>query len=155
MAVAAKAVKLSLTIPNNLGVVNRKDFKLLYRSSWLDVKKCIERLVQRRLIEPPKYSDKRQGDYTSITFNNGSVLYAMQGKNWSEGLGASYGFFWVDDAMESYEELFVGDETSAGLLSRLRLPNVHYDRDTYDKVNREHGSLHGMVSTNHPPVGHW
>jgi hypothetical protein len=155
MAFAAKTVKLSLSIPNNVGVVTRKDFKLLYKSSWLDVKKCIERLVKRQLIDPPKYSDKRQGDYTSITFHNGSVLYAMQGKNWSEGLGASYGFFWVDDAMESYEELFIGDETSAGLLSRLRLPNVHYDKRTYDSVQREHGSLHGMVSTNPPPVGHW
>lgn len=155
MAFAAKCVKLSLTIPNNVGVVTRKDFKLLYKSSWLDVKKCITRLVQRDLITEPKYTDKRQGDYTSITFNNGSVLYAMQGKNWSEGLGASYGFFWVDDAMESYEELFIGDETSAGLLSRLRLPHVHYHKATYDSVQREHGSLHGMVSTNPPPVGHW
>ncbi|MEG7671072.1 hypothetical protein, partial [Listeria monocytogenes] len=59
------------------------------------------------------------------------------------------------DAMESYEEMFIGDETSAGLISRLRLPHVHYYKLLYDELNRPHGALCGMVSSNPPPVGHW
>jgi len=155
VAFAVKSVWLSLTIPENVGVVSRKDYKLLYKSSWLDVKKVIKRLVTKRIIPEPIYTDKKQGDYTTITFHNGSVMYAMQGKNWSEGLGASYGWFWVDDAMESYEEMFIGDETSAGILSRLRLPYVHYHRQFYSEIDRNHGALHGMISTNPPPFGHW
>ena len=155
VAFAAKTVWLCLTIPGNIGVVTRKDFKLLYKSSWKDVKATIKRLVDKGKIPQPLFSDKRQGDYTTIQFHNGSLLYAMQGKNWSEGLGASYGFFWVDDAMESFEEMFIGDETNAGLLSRLRLPEVHYLESVHDEVTRPHGGLHGMVSSNPPPVGHW
>ena len=152
VAFAAKTVYLSLTIPENVGVVSRRDYKLMYKSCWLDVKQCIKRLVQQNIIPQPHFTDKRQGDYTTITFHNGSVLYAMQGKNWSEGLGASYGHFWVDDAMESFEEMFVGNDTSAGLLSRLRLPNVHYFKDHNGVVINK---LHGMVSSNPPPIGHW
>lgn len=156
LAFAVKSVWLSLTIPENVGVVTRKDFKLLYKSSWLDIKKVIERLVKKGIIEQPIYSDKRQGDYTTIQFKeNNSVIYAMQGKNWSEGLGANYGWFWVDDAMESAEEMFVGDETNAGLLSRLRLPHVHFNKQTFNSDTRNHGSLHGMVSTNPPYFGHY
>lgn len=155
IAFAVKSVYLSLTIPENVGIVSRRDFKLLYKSSWLDIKQIINRLVQKGKIPQPKFTDKRQGDYTTILFHNGSVMHAMQGKNWSEGLGASYGWYWVDDAMESYEEMFIGNETSAGLLSRLRLPHVHYDKATYSVTDREHGSLHGMVSSNPPQVGHW
>ena len=152
VAFAVKSVYLSLTVPENSGVVTRKDFKLLYKSSWLDIKRVIKRLVQKNIIPAPKMSDKRQGDYTTIEFHNASLMYAMQGKNWSEGLGASYGWLWVDDAMESYEEMFVGDETSAGLLSRLRLPYVRYFRNKDGTVSNK---LHGMVSSNPPPVGHW
>lgn len=152
LACAAKVVRLSLEISNNVGIVSRRDYKLMYKSSWLDVKQCIRRLVSRNVINQPKYSDKRQGDYTTITFDNGSILYAMQGKNWSEGLGASYGLFWIDDAFESYEEMFIGDETSAGLLSRLRLPHVHYYRDASGIISNK---LHGIVSSNPPPIGHW
>ena len=83
VAFAAKTVYLSLTIPNNVGVVSRRDYKLMYKSCWLDVKQCIKRLVQQNIIPQPRFTDKRQGDYTTITFHNGSVLYAMQGKNWS------------------------------------------------------------------------
>ena len=155
VAFAVKAVWLSLIVPENVGVVSRKDYKLLYKSSWLDVKKVIKRLVQKHIIPEPVYTDKKQGDYTTITFHNSSVMYAMQGKNWSEGLGASYGWFWVDDAMESYEEMFIGDETSAGILSRLRLPYVHYRKGIHDAEQRPHGMLHGMISTNPPPFGHW
>lgn len=86
--------------------------------------------------------------------HNKSELKAVQGKNWSRGLGASHGWFLVDDAMESMEEFFIGNETSAGLLSRLRLPHVHFDKRTYSE-DRKHGSLHGMVVSNPPPVGHW
>ena len=163
VAFAAKAVHLSLSIPENVGVVSRKDFKLLYKSSWLDIKKTIQRLVVRQKIDFDWYnfgnkrcwSDKRQGDYTTINFHNGSIIYAMQGKAWEEGLGASYGWFWVDDAMESFEEMFIGTDASAGLPSRLRLPHVHYDKKTFDSVLRPHGSLHGMVSSNPPYIGHW
>jgi hypothetical protein len=101
------------------------------------------------------FRDKKQGDYSTITFPNGSIIYAVQSKNLNEALGSSYGFFWVDDAMESSEEYFIGDNTSAGLLSRLRLPNIHFDRSTYDTHTRKHGSLHGMVSSNPPPYSHW
>lgn len=155
IAFAAKAVYLSLTVSENEGVVCRKNYKDLYKSSWRDIKRCIRNLTHKGIISEPDYSAKTQGDYSKITFDNGSIIYAIQGKNWSDALGASYGWFWVDDAMESYEELFIGDETSAGLLGRLRLPNVHYNKATYDTVNREHGSLHGMVSSNPPPVGHY
>lgn len=155
IALAAKTVHLSLSIPGNEGVVCRKHFGDLFKSSWRDVKKCIDNLVNKKLIPAPSYAKKTQGDYTQITFHNGSILYAIQGKDWSKGLGSSYGLFWIDDAMESYEELFIGDETNAGLLSRLRMPNVHYDKKTYNEETREHGSLHGMVSSNPPPVGHW
>jgi hypothetical protein len=153
---AIKTVYLSLTVPENVGVVSRKDFKILFKSSWLDIKNCIKRLVQKNIIEPPRYSDKHQGDYTTIEFKeNGSILYAMQGKAWIEALGPSYGLFWIDDAQESSEEVFVGNEVSAGLISRLRLPHVHFDKKTYKKDTREHGSLHGMISTNPPPYGHY
>jgi hypothetical protein len=172
VAFAAKSVWQCITIPENVGVVSRKDYKLLYKSSWLDFKKTIKRLVdrgklcaytngdmsleeQRLWYNKKMFSDKKQGDYTTCTFPNSSVAYAMQGKNWSEGLGASYGWFWIDDAMESFEEMFIGDDTSAGLLSRLRLPYVHYREGVYDADNRQHGALHGMVSTNPPPVGHY
>ena len=160
IAFAAKCVQLSLSIPNNIGVIARRDFKLLYRSSWADIKACLKRLVEREYLSAEWYakdcySKKDQGDYSIITFPNGSLLYALQSKNFSESLGPSYGFFWVDDAMESPEEFFIGDNTSAGLLSRLRLPHVHYHRATYSEQERPHGSLHGMVSSNPPPYGHW
>jgi hypothetical protein len=143
-----------LEIPDNVGIVARKDFKLLYKSSWLDIKNCLARLVKKGILDADdiKYSDKRQGDYTTITLSNGSVIYAMQTKNIFEGLGASYGFFWIDDAMESREEIFIGDETNAGLISRLRLPHVAYwQSPSGETVNR----LHGMLSTNPPPLNHW
>lgn len=155
VAFAAKSVRLSLDISQNEGFVCRKNFKDLYKSSWKDIKQCIKRLVEKKIIPQPIFSSKTQGDYSTITFHNGSVMYAIQGKNWSDALGSSYGWFWVDDAMESYEELFIGDETSAGLLARLRVPYVHYDPATYNAESRPHGSLHGMVSTNPPPVGHY
>jgi len=150
-AFAAKVVRLALGVEKNIGVVCRKDYKLLYKSSWLAVKQVLARLHDRGYIPMPSYSDKRQGDYTTITLENGSIIYAMQGKAWQEGLGPSYGFFWVDDAMESLEEMFVGTDVSAGLLSRLRLPHVRYHREGETVVNR----LQGLVSSNPPPVGHW
>ena len=155
VAFAAKSVYLSLTIPHNEGFVCRKNFKDLYKSSWKDIKQTIARLVSKGIIAKPTFSAKTQGDHSTITFDNGSVMYAIQGKNWSDALGSSYGWYWVDDALESYEELFVGDETSAGLLARLRLPYVHYNKETYNEQSRPHGSLHGMVSSNPPPIGHW
>lgn len=160
LAFAVKTVKLSLEIPENIGVVGRRDFKLLYRSSWLEIKNCIKRLVQREYLDEDWYakhcySKRDQGDYSIITFPNDSMLYAVQTKNFSESLGASYGLAWTDDAMETPEEFFIGDNTSAGLLSRIRLPHVHYHRATYDEHTRPHGSLHCMVSSNPPPFGHW
>lgn len=156
VAFASRCVALSLVIPGNEGVVCRRDYKLLYKSSWKDVKACNKRLMDRGIIEQQKlYSSKTQGDYSVCTYHNGSILYAIQGKNWTEALGASYGLYWVDDCMESFVELFVGDDTSAGLISRLRLPHVHYHKLTYDVSTREHGLMSGMVSTNPPPVGHW
>lgn len=160
LAFAAKCVHLCMSIPRNVGIVSRRDYKLLYRSSWREIKACIKRLVEKEYIDEVFYKkhmfrDKTQGDYATINFPTESVLYAVQGKNFTEGLGPSYGFFWVDDAMESLEEFFSGDNTSAGLLSRLREPHVHYDKSTYDAKHRPHGSLHGMVSSNPPPYGHW
>lgn len=149
IAFAAAIVKLTLMIPCNRGVVGRKDFKLLYKSSWRDIKSCLRRLVDRHIILPPIYSDKRHGDYTNIRIQeNDSEIYALQTKNWGEGLGAGYGWFWIDDAMESQEELFVGDETNAGLISRLR----NFVRDyTHDVPLR----FRGLASSNPPPIGHW
>mgnify|MGYP003578866363 CR=1 FL=1 len=160
LAFAVKTVKLSLEIPENIGIVARRDFKLLYRSSWSEVKACIKRLVQREYLDldwfnKHCYSKKDQGDYSIITFPNDSILYATQTKNFSESLGTGYGIAWVDDAMETPEEFFIGDNTSAGLLSRIRLPHVHYNKSTYDEIKRPHGSLHCMVSSNPPPYGHW
>jgi hypothetical protein len=153
---AAKCVKLSLQIPNNEGPVCRLQLKDAYKSSWRDVKACIKRLVQRGKITEPKMTARTQGDYSQITFyETSSIMYCIPGHNWSDALGPSYGWFWVDDCMEAFEELFVGDDNSAGLISRLRLPHVHFDKHTYDEDQREHGSLHGMVSTNPPPIGHW
>jgi hypothetical protein len=156
VAFAAKSVYLSVSIPDNEGFVCRKNFKDLYKSSWKDIKQVIARLVKKNIIPQPIFSSKTQGDYTQIIFpHNNSTMYAIQGKNWSDALGSSYGWFWVDDAMESYEELFIGDDTSAGLLARLRLPHIHYYKETWHETERPHGSLHGMVSSNPPPVGHY
>ena len=152
VAFAAKAVYLSLTVPNNKGVVSRYHYDDLYDSSWRDVKACIARLVDQRIIPEPAYSKKVQGDYTEITFFNGSEMKAIQGKNWHRGLGASHGWFWVDDAMECSEDFFIGNDTSAGLLSRLRLPGAHYFKDVNGVVSNK---LHGMISSNPPPIGHW
>lgn len=152
---AARCVALSLVMSNNEGVVCRKNYKDLYKSSWKDIKACNRRLVQRQVIPEPDYTAKTQGDHSVCTYHNGSILYAIQGKNWSDALGASYGFYWVDDCMECFEELFIGDDTSAGLMSRLRLPTAHFHKLTYDESSREHGLMSGMVSTNPPPVGHW
>lgn len=157
IAFAAKCVKLSLEIPENEGVVGRRDFSMLYSSSWKDIKTCIKRLVYKGYIDELWYlkemfSRKKQGDYTLITFPNGSTLRALQAKNWTEGLGTSIGFFWIDDAMEVPEELFVGNDVSAGLISRLRLPHVAFHKDDNGNVKN---MLHGMSSTNPPPINHW
>lgn len=149
VAVAAACVALLFKIPCNRGIVGRRDFPLLYRTIWRDIKLTLKRCVLKGIIAEPKYSNKRQGDYTQILINeNDSELYALQTKNWSEALGAGYGFFLIDDAMESQEELFVGDETSAGLISRLR------------PFARVHGNnvplrFRGIAVTNPPPIGHW
>lgn len=160
LAFAVKCVYLSMILPENIGIVSRVDYKLLYKSSWREIKACIRRLVYKGYIDPDFYQkkmfrDKKQGDYSTINFPNGSILYAVQSKNLNEALGSSYGLFWVDDAQESMEEYFIGDNTSAGLLSRLRLPHIHFDRRTYSLEGRRHGSLHGMVSSNPPPYSHW
>lgn len=153
---AVKTVKLMMDIPDNVGIVSRLDYKLMFKSCWLDVKQILRRLYQKEYLEEVWYTkkmfkDKRQGDHTTIYFPNGSVLYAMQGKAWEEGLGASYGMFWVDDAMESQEEMFVGNDTSAGLFSRLRLPHVRFFREGSTVTNK----LQGLVSSNPPPIGSW
>jgi len=160
LAFAVKCVKLSLEIPKNSGIVGRRDFKLLYRSSWAEIKACIKRLVYRGYLDEVWYlkhcfSKKDQGDFSIITFPNESELFAVQTKNFSESLGTGYGLAWIDDAMETPEEFFIGDTTSAGLISRIRLPHVHYNKVTYNKETRPHGSLHCMVSSNPPPYGHW
>lgn len=160
MPLAAETVRLSMEIPNNIGAVSRRDYKLLYRSSWREIKLCNKRLVDRGYIDYDHwakymYSHKTQGDYSVITYPNGSELFAIQGKNFTEALGPSYGLFWVDDAMESFIEFFIGDNTSAGLLSRLREPSVHFDPRTYCEHTRPHGSLRGMVSSNPPPINTW
>jgi hypothetical protein len=140
----------------------------MYKSCWLDVKNVIKRIVYKGLLHPDMtkgdqykyyekkmFKDKREGDYTTIIFPNESIIYATQNKAWEEGLGAGYGWFWVDDAMECQESFFIGNNVSAGLLSRLRLPHVRFDKSTYDEEKQPHGLLHGMVSSNPPPFGHW
>ena len=152
LAFAVKDVKLSIEIIENRGVVGRKDFAHLYESLWRDIKAVIKRLVKKGYIEQPEYSRKREGDYTHIQFSNDSEMRAIQCKNWSEGLGASYGHFTIDDAMETSEMLFVGDGTNAGLISRLRLPHVRYHRLSSGIVVNK---LHGMVISQPPPINHW
>lgn len=162
VAFAARSVKLSMLIDENEGIIGRKDYKLLYRSAWQDTKACIKKLtrlgyfarygISLHNYEKKFYSAKKQGDYSTIRFPHGSVIYAIQTKAWEEGLGPSYGWFWIDDAMESSEELFVGHETSAGLVSRLRLPRATFHRSDDGSVQN---MLSGMVSSNPPPHNHW
>ena len=152
---AAKCVYLALSIPKNRGVVVRHNFGELFDTSWRKVMECIQRLVERELISPPQYAVKEKGNFTEIVFANGSELHAIHGKNWRQGLGADHGFFWVDDALECVEEFFVGTNVTAGLLSRLRLPHVRFARHCYDETLRPHGALHGMLSSNPPPYGHF
>lgn len=156
-AFAAMVVKLSLTIDDNRGVVGRRDYPLLWDTSWSDIKECIKNLVEREFIDEEHYkkhmfSRKTQGDHTIIEFENGSIITAFETKNILRGLGASYGFYWIDDAMESYEEIFLGDKTNAGLMSRLRLPRVAFCREADGSVSNK---LHGMLSSNPPPTNHW
>lgn len=162
VAFAARSVKMCLDIDENEGVIGRKDYKLLYRSAWQDVKACIRKLTKLGYFAPfgidqlnyekKMYSAKKQGDYSTIHFPNNSIVYAIQTKAWEEGLGPSYGWFWIDDAMESSEELFVGHETSAGLISRLRLPRATFYQTAEGKTASK---LSGMVSSNPPPHNHW
>ena len=151
VAFAARLVREMIEVKDNVGVVIRRDWDKLFKTCWLDVKKCITRLVKLGHIPKPHFAKKRQGDYTEITFHNASILYAVQGKNWTEGLGASYGVFWCDDAMELPELLFTGDEVSAGLVSRLRLPEARFFIGEDNRVNR----LIGLMSTNPPPINNF
>ena len=155
LAFAVKCVYLACTIPRNVGFVARLHYDDLFTSSWKEILQCISRLVDKDLIPEPKYKKKVQGEYTQIDFWNGSELHAFQAKNLQRALGSSFGFFWVDDAMEVEEGFFVGNNTSGGVLSRLRLPHIRFNRATYNEDHRKHGSLHGMVSSNPPPYGHW
>jgi hypothetical protein len=153
---AAKVIDLALSVPGNRLVVSRLHYDDLFDSSWKKIKVILEKLVLRNNMPKPKFSKKIQGDYTEIELvHNGSIIKALQGKNSSRGLGADHGGYWVDDGMESLEEFFVGNETSAGLLSRLRLQEAMWNPQTYDADARPHGSLCGMVSSNPPYVGHW
>jgi hypothetical protein len=152
---AAKCVYLSLNIAKNRGVVARHNLDDLYDSSWRKVNECLENLANRDLIPNPTYSKKVSGQYTQILLHNGSEVRAVHGKNWRRGLGADHGWYWVDDALECFEEFFIGTEVSAGLISRLRLPHVHFLPELWNATNREHGALHGMVSSNPPPIGHF
>lgn len=152
---AVKCCWLSLTIPKNRGVIARHNLDDLYDSSWRKVNDCLSQLAERNIIPNPTYERKVQGEYTMITLHNGSELRAIHGKNWRRGLGSDHGWFWVDDALECLEEFFIGTNVSAGLLSRLRLPHIRFDQSVYNKTNRSHGYLHGMVSSNPPPYNHW
>jgi hypothetical protein len=155
LAFAIKCIYLSLTIPKNRGVVSRLHYDDLFDSSWREINECIDRLIDKELLSSVERTKKVQGEYTQITLPNGSEIKAVQAKNWQRALGANHGWFWIDDAMEVEREFFVGTNTSAGLLSRLRLPHIHFDQATYAEQTRQHGSLHGMVSSNPPPYGSW
>ncbi len=155
LAFAIKCVYLSLTIPKNRGVVSRLHYDDLFDSSWREINECIDRLIEKELLSSVKRTKKVQGEYTQITLPNGSELKAVQAKNWQRALGANHGWFWIDDAMEVEREFFVGTNTSAGLLSRLRLPHIHFNPLAYAEHTRQHGALHGMVSSNPPPYGSW
>jgi hypothetical protein len=157
-AFAVKAVWLSLTIRENRGIVSRLNYGQLYDSTWREIKSTIQRLVDKELIEEPEFSKRMFGDYTQIIFRETrSEILAVHSKNFQQALGSNHGWFFVDDAMECPEDFFVGnyEGTTAGLLSRLRLPHVHFDKRTYDKDERVHGALHGMIASNPPPYGHW
>jgi hypothetical protein len=152
-AIAACCVYLAVTIPNNEGVVARYNYDDLFESSWKAIQDCIDRLVDKDIIPRPLVSKSVMGVKTQYDFQwNGSQIKAIQGKNWRRGLGSNKGFFWVDDAYECLLDFFIGTDVSAGLLSRLRLPNVLFDKSTYNKETCPHGALRGYVSTNPPPI---
>lgn len=156
VAFAAKVVDLCLQIPENRIVVSRLHYDNLFDSIGKKVNSCWQKLADMNIIKEPKGVKKVQGEYTEYKFiESGSILKYVQGKDASRALGADHGGYLVDDAMESLEAFFIGDETSAGLLSRLRLQEAMFNPLTYHRTERPHGSLHGMVSSNPPPVGHW
>src|SRR5258708_10981648 len=73
LAFAVKCIYLAMTISNNTGIISRRDYKLLYRSSWREVKSCIKRLVDKEIIDydfykKHMYTDKQQGDHSVIHF---------------------------------------------------------------------------------------
>lgn len=152
---AARCVQLSLQYSKNKGVVARHNLDDLYDSSWRKVNACLVNLAERNYIPNPTFSKKVSGQYTEVLLHNGSEIKAVHGKNWRRGLGADHGWFWVDDALECLEEFFIGEEISAGLLSRLRLPHIRFAQGCYDAATRNHGALHGMISSNPPAIGHW
>lgn len=141
-----------LIIPNNRGIIFRKDFNLNYKTSWMRFNECVDGLVDQGFIPAPKRSVKKFGEYTKIEFHNGSTAEAGQSKNWSEYLGPEYGTAWVDDAMESLAEMWIGVGTSGGLESRIRHSAAAYASIQGKLVNR----LRGYISTNPPPgVSDW
>ena len=141
-----------LLVPNNRGIVFRKDFNLNYKTIWLRVNECLDGLALQGFIPEPKRSVKKFGEYTKILLANGSTIEAGQSKNWSEYLGPEYGSVLVDDAMESLAEMWIGVGTSGGLESRIRHSAAAYANINGHITNR----LRGYVATNPPPgVSDW
>lgn len=141
-----------LLVPNNRGIIFRKDFNLNYKTAWLRFNECLDGLVEQGFIPPVVRSVKKFGEYTKVLLANGSTIEAGQSKNWSEYLGPEYGSVWVDDAMESLAEMWIGVGTSGGLESRIRHSAAAYAKVNGVLTNR----LRGYISTNPPPgVSDW
>lgn len=152
IAFACKFTLDMLMIPKNRGIIFRKDFNLNYKTSWMRFNECVDGLVEQGFIPQPRRSVKKFGEYTKVEFHNGSVAEAGQSKNWSEYLGPEYGSAWVDDAMESLAEMWIGVGTSGGLESRIRHSAAAYASIQGSLVNW----LKGYISTNPPPgVSDW
>jgi hypothetical protein len=141
-----------LLVPKNRGIIFRKDFNLNYKTAWMRFNECLDGLVEQGFIPKVNRSVKKFGEYTRVELHNGSICEAAQSKNWSEYLGPEYGSVWVDDAMESTAEMWIGVGTSGGLESRIRHSQAAYATFGRFVVNR----LRGYISTNPPPgVSDW
>ncbi len=168
-----------LVIPENRGILFRKDFGLNGRTVWMRFKNAVKIALDKNIIPCPKhltpaqylrkmfsYSKKDIGP-TLCTFPNGSEMYAGQTKNMSEAMGPEYGFIGVDDAMENDYEVFTGLGTVGGFQSRLRHPQAAFYKVSHASLrpiqslwpDMEPGTFLDMrkcfLDSNPPTFDHW
>ena len=124
-------ILLTLKIPGNRGVVIRDSYPKLHDST------------QRTFMEtlPPrgvKYRgrENRDGWYHRLIFPNKSEVVFREARNLGRFLGAEFGWFLVDEALETPKELF------KKLQGRLRLAAAR-------------GFHRGVLLSNPPHQNHW